>query len=108
MHSKTLISLSLATVLTTGCISEDDPNRRAKIGAVTGAIAGAVIGNNVGSGDDSNKVIGAIVGALAGGAVGHYMDKQARELELALEDARRELGRWADLLRSRLDEFHGE
>jgi outer membrane protein OmpA-like peptidoglycan-associated protein len=86
MHSKTLISLSLATVMTTGCLSEDDPNRRAKIGAVTGAIAGAVIGNNVGSGDDSNKVIGAIIGGLAGGAVGHYMDKQARELKAALED----------------------
>jgi outer membrane protein OmpA-like peptidoglycan-associated protein len=86
MQTKTVISLALATVMTTGCLSEDDPNRRAKIGAVTGAIAGAVIGNNVGSGDTSNKVIGAIIGGLAGGAVGHYMDKQARELKQALEN----------------------
>jgi outer membrane protein OmpA-like peptidoglycan-associated protein len=86
MQTKTLISLALAGVMTTGCLSEDDPNRRAKIGAVTGAIAGAVIGNNVGDGSATNRVIGAIVGGLAGGAVGNYMDKQARELEMALED----------------------
>ncbi|MGD9255934.1 MAG: OmpA family protein [Chromatiales bacterium] len=86
MHSKTLISLALAAVMTTGCLSEDDPNRRAKIGAATGAIAGAIIGNNVGDGSSTNRVIGAIVGGLAGGAVGNYMDKQARELERALED----------------------
>jgi outer membrane protein OmpA-like peptidoglycan-associated protein len=86
MHSKTLISLALAAVMATGCLSEDDPNRRAKIGAATGAIAGAIIGNNVGDGSSTNRVIGAIVGGLAGGAVGNYMDKQARELERALED----------------------
>ena len=86
MQSRTLVSLALASVITTGCLSEDDPNRRAKIGAVTGAIAGAVIGNNVGDGSSTNRVIGAIVGGLAGGAVGNYMDKQARELEMALED----------------------
>ena len=86
MHSKTLISLALAAVMTTGCLSEDDPNRRAKIGAATGAIAGAIIGNNVGDGSSTNRVIGAIVGGLAGGAVGNYMDKQAQELERALEE----------------------
>ena len=86
MQTKTLISLALAAALTTGCMTEDDPNRRAKIGAVTGAIAGAVIGNNVGDGSSTNRVIGAIVGGLAGGAVGNYMDKQAQELKRALED----------------------
>ena len=86
MQTKTLTTLALAAVMTTGCMTEDDPNRRAKIGAVTGAIAGAVIGNNVGDGSSTNRVIGAIVGGLAGGAVGNYMDKQARELERALED----------------------
>ena len=86
MQSKTLITLALAGAMTTGCLSEDDPNRRAKIGAVTGAIAGAVIGNNVGDGSSTNRFVGAIIGGLAGGAIGNYMDKQARELELALED----------------------
>jgi len=86
MQTKTLTTLALAAVMTTGCLSEDDPNRRAKIGAVTGAIAGAVIGNNVGDGSSTNRVIGAIIGGLAGGAVGNYMDKQAQELERALED----------------------
>ena len=86
MQTKALMSLALAAVMTTGCMTEDDPNRRAKIGAVTGAIAGAVIGNNVGDGSSTNRVIGAIVGGLAGGAVGNYMDKQAQELKRALED----------------------
>ena len=86
MQTKTLISLALAAALTTGCMTEDDPNRRAKIGAVTGAIAGAVIGNNVGDGSSTNRVIGAIIGGLAGGAVGNHMDKQAQELKRALED----------------------
>lgn len=81
------LALAVAMSLTlTGCMSEDDPNRRAKIGAVGGAIAGAVIGNNLGDGSVTNRVIGAAVGALAGYAVGNYMDKQARALERALED----------------------
>lgn len=81
------VALAVAMALSlTGCMSADDPNRRAKIGAGVGAIAGAVIGNNLGDGSVTNRVIGAAVGALAGYAVGNYMDKQQRELKRALED----------------------
>lgn len=80
------VALATAVALTLGGCTEDDPNRRATIGAVTGAVAGAIIGNNVGGRDSTTRVIGAVVGGLAGYAVGNYMDKQYRELEMALED----------------------
>lgn len=80
------IALATAVALTLGGCTADDPNRRAKIGAVTGAVAGAIIGNQVGGRDTTTRVIGAVVGGLAGYAVGNYMDKQYRELEVALED----------------------
>lgn len=76
--------MALATVLTSGCMTEDDPNRRAKMGAIAGAIGGAVIGHQIQG--DHGRYVGAALGALAGGAVGNYMDKQHRELRRALED----------------------
>ncbi|MEQ1439567.1 OmpA family protein [Fontimonas sp. SYSU GA230001] len=75
-----------------GACAADDPNRRAKTGAVIGAVAGAAIGNQV-SHARGAPIVGAVVGAIAGGAVGGYMDRQQAELErqLAEETARREL-----------------
>lgn len=85
MNTKAIALIAAATLAVGGC-TEDDPHRRAKIGAVTGAVAGAIIGNNVGGRDTTTRVIGAVVGGLAGYAVGNYMDKQYRELKVALED----------------------
>ena len=60
---KSMIAAAMAiAVVTTGCM-EDDPNKRAKIGAAIGAVTGAVIGNNVGDGDTKDRVVGAVVGA---------------------------------------------
>jgi len=84
MKAKVITSMALAVVLTSGCMTEDDPNRRAKIGAIAGAIGGAVIGHQIQG--DHGRYVGAALGALAGGAVGNYMDKQQQELRRALED----------------------
>lgn len=83
-------SIAVLSVAIAACAA-DDPNRRAKQGALIGAIGGAVAGSAVGN--TEGAIIGGAVGALAGGAVGNYMDKQARELEekLAAERARNEL-----------------
>lgn len=86
-------SIMIATAVAgaiAGC-AVDDPNRRAKTGALIGAVTGAVVGHQVD--DDKGRYIGAAVGAIAGAAVGNYMDKQAAELErqLAAERARDEL-----------------
>ena len=83
---RSLPVLIASVALLTGCAT-DDPNRRAKTGAIIGAVAGAVIGNQ---GDrDSERYLGAAVGALTGAAVGNYMDRQQRELEARLADEQR-------------------
>ncbi|MEJ2575097.1 MAG: OmpA family protein [Gammaproteobacteria bacterium] len=80
-----IIATTVAAALAAGCMSEDDPNRRAKIGAAVGAVTGAVVGHQLDS--SAGRWVGAAVGALAGGAVGNYMDSQQRdfEQELAVE-----------------------
>lgn len=91
MYRQTSIALTVASALALGACAADDPNRRAKQGALIGAIGGAVAGSAIG--DTEGAIIGGAVGAIAGGAVGNYMDKQQRELEqeLAAERAREEL-----------------
>jgi outer membrane protein OmpA-like peptidoglycan-associated protein len=91
MHRQTRTALTVAAALALGACAADDPNRRAKQGALIGAIGGAVAGSAIG--DTEGAIIGGAVGAIAGGAVGNYMDKQQRELEreLAAERAREEL-----------------
>lgn len=87
MNTRRLLAptLALALVLLVGCAA-DDPNRRAKTGAVIGAVVGTVIGNQ--SGGTNERIFGAGVGALAGAAVGTYMDRQQRELNERLADER--------------------
>ncbi len=84
------------TVAANGCTPISDPNPPEAdasgnkvligvgIGAIVGAAAGAVIG---GGSKRRNMLIGAGVGALAGGGIGHYMDKQEKELKKELDDS---------------------
>lgn len=83
MLRKTSVVL-LAVVFAVACATtDDDPNKKAKrgavIGAAAGAVAGAVIGNQGGN-NRSGAVVGAAAGAAIGGAIGHRMDKQEQEL----------------------------
>lgn len=79
-----LVAVAMVMAFAMGCISADDPNKRAKqgaaIGTVAGAAAGAVIGNQSGN-KEKGAAIGAVAGAGVGAAIGHMMDKQQRELE---------------------------
>ena len=77
MKAKVISSMALAAVLTSGCMGEDDPNRRAKMGAIAGAIGGAVIGHQIQG--DHGRYIGAALGALAGGAVGNCHQETTME-----------------------------
>jgi outer membrane protein OmpA-like peptidoglycan-associated protein len=76
--------LALFLLITVGCLSPDDPDRRTKqgavIGAATGAAAGAVVGNQSGN-PRTGAAVGAVVGGAAGAAIGRRMDQQQRELE---------------------------
>jgi outer membrane protein OmpA-like peptidoglycan-associated protein len=80
----TLLATGLVASLAISGCATDDPNRRAKTGAVFGAIIGAVAGKELH--DEKGMYIGAALGALTGGAVGNYMDDQQAELEQALKE----------------------
>lgn len=80
-----IVSVSIAAL---SACATDDPNARAKTGAVIGAIAGGVLGHQV-SGARGAPIVGAIIGGLAGGAVGNYMDKQQAELNQQLAEEQR-------------------
>jgi outer membrane protein OmpA-like peptidoglycan-associated protein len=79
----------LALPVLQGCKNSKLSNQEkgAIIGIGTGAAAGAVIGKKSG-----NTAVGAIIGAAVGGTagtlIGVYMDKQARELEQKVENAK--------------------
>ena len=65
----------------------DDPNARAKRGALIGGLLGAGIGAVTSDDDKAETVIGsAIAGAAVGGLIGNQLDKQAAELRQTLDD----------------------
>ena len=90
-------NLLLATTLTfgtllTNCNAVKNTNNTQKgigAGAVAGGIIGGVLGNNLGAGGKGamGAAIGAAVGAAAGGLIGKRMDKQARQIQVALPAA---------------------
>ena len=65
---------------------ENDPNQRAKNGALIGAGAGAVIGAlSKGDGNrDKGALKGALIGAAIGGGGGALLDRQERDLRASL------------------------
>jgi outer membrane protein OmpA-like peptidoglycan-associated protein len=94
IQRQTLIAFSLLTLILSGCIQPNDPNKNTKqkagIGAGIGAVAGAIIGYQQ---DHSGGALkGALIGGAAGGALGagagYYMDKQQAEFEKALSSER--------------------
>ncbi|MEH6829891.1 OmpA family protein [Sulfitobacter sp.] len=66
--------------------SDNDPNQRAKNGALIGAGAGAVIGAlSKGDGNrDQGAVKGALIGAALGAGGGALLDRQERDLRASL------------------------
>jgi len=82
MNKQIVLALAIAAITLTACTDPNDPNRKAKTGALLGAAAGAVLGHQISHG--SGAYVGAAVGALAGGGVGYYMDNQQADFEQAL------------------------
>lgn len=90
---KKILNFSLVMLFLLGTITSCKNSKLSRqekgaiIGVGTGAAAGAVIGHKSG-----NTAVGAIIGAAVGGTVGTligvYMDKQARELEKKVENAK--------------------
>lgn len=82
-----LISFMSIFILFTSCKSWNKSQKGAAIGTAAGAGAGAVIGRASG-----NTALGAIIGAAVGGTagvlIGRQMDKQARDIESSLPNAK--------------------
>ncbi|NOU48052.1 MAG: OmpA family protein [Bacteroidales bacterium] len=81
-----IVGLSVS-LLFTGCASLNKTQKGAAVGTVAGGAMGAVVGKATG-----NTALGAIIGAAVGGTtgaiIGHKMDKQAKEIENAVPDAK--------------------
>lgn len=86
MRKNLIMIPATIAVLLTNCKSANNTQKGAAIGVAAGATAGALIG---GGGKSSvwGALIGAAVGSGAGYAIGHHMDKQAKEIKQAVPDA---------------------
>lgn len=85
MHHIPLAGALAALVLTTACTTDPYTGERSMSKAGTGALIGAGAGGLLGVilGGRNNRtetIVGAGIGAIAGAGIGHYMDKQEREL----------------------------
>ena len=84
---KLLITAMVLMVTFAACENVSKTAKGTAIGAGAGALAGAVIGKVAGN-TTAGAIAGAAVGGATGAAIGHYMDKQAHELEEDLEGAK--------------------
>lgn len=80
-------SLALCLALLAGCANMNDAGKGGLIGAGAGSVVGGLIGHASGN-TAAGAIIGAAIGGAGGAAIGHYMDKQAEELQRDLKDAK--------------------
>lgn len=80
-------ALAASLALIAGCANMNKATQGAIIGGGAGTVVGGVIGKAAGN-TAAGAIIGAAVGGSAGAAIGHYMDKQAAELQRDLENAK--------------------
>lgn len=92
MIFKTPLMVASASLLAlTACVDPNaypnDPNARARNGAIIGGLAGALAGANSGGDDKLAKtVVGGAIGAAIGGAIGASLDQQAAELRNSISN----------------------
>jgi outer membrane protein OmpA-like peptidoglycan-associated protein len=90
MMFKTPVLFSVIAVMgLTACVDPnaypDDPNARAKNGAIMGGLIGAVAGASSGGDNRLGKaVVGGALGAALGGVIGATLDQQAADLRSSI------------------------
>ena len=90
MMKSSLLLASASLLALSACVDPnaypDDPNGRAKSGAVIGGLTGAVIGAATSRDGDELKgaILGGALGAGGGAIIGNELDKQAAELRGSL------------------------
>lgn len=82
-----IVILFAFSVAASSCKTWSKSEKGAAIGAGTGAAAGAAIGNAKGN-TLMGALIGAAVGGTAGALIGNYMDRQVKELQNDLKNAK--------------------
>lgn len=84
-----LVGLALIGALAAGVLgcAVSNTQKGTAIGGTAGAVIGGIVGDRAGN-TAAGVIIGAAVGGSTGAIIGHYMDKQAAEMEQDLEGAR--------------------
>jgi outer membrane protein OmpA-like peptidoglycan-associated protein len=81
-----VVTMCALIVFMMGC-SASSTVKGGAIGAGAGGVIGAVIGKAAGN-TAAGAIIGAAVGGTAGALIGHYMDKQAEEMQRDIKGAK--------------------
>lgn len=84
VRSITLVTVTATTLVLGGC-GLSRAVKGGAIGAAAGGAIGGLIGNRMGN-TAAGAITGAAVGGTAGAVIGHYMDKQAEEMNANLDD----------------------
>jgi outer membrane protein OmpA-like peptidoglycan-associated protein len=87
MKKLSFIVVMSAMIIFAGCSSMNKTQKGVVIGTAGGSAAGAVIGKASGN-TALGAIIGAVVGGSAGAIIGNKMDKQAKEIEKTVPDAK--------------------
>jgi outer membrane protein OmpA-like peptidoglycan-associated protein len=87
MNKKKTLTFFLLPLIVAGCSNMSRTAKGGWIGGASGAVLGGVIGKQAGN-TAAGAIIGAALGGAAGASIGHYMDKQAEELQRDLRNAR--------------------
>lgn len=86
--SKSLLCVATLSFILSACATNpEDPNSKAKTGALIGAAAGVAAGLLTGDNATERRqhaMVGAALGAGAGAGIGHYQDKQEAALRQQL------------------------
>ena len=87
MNFRISITLATAGALLLGACTQTGPSN-----ARTGAIAGGLLGAAIGAQRDEDRLataaVGAVIGGALGGAIGESLDRQAAELDQAIQNDR--------------------
>lgn len=83
--NKSILAVATLSLMLSACATTpEDPNTKAKKGALIGAASGAAAGYLIGR-NTAGALIGAAVGTAAGAGIGHYQDKQEAALRKQLQ-----------------------
>ena len=83
---KTLVTLTVAAFVATGCANMSETQKRTAIGTGAGAVAGAALGSAVGKSGGATRS-GALLGAAVGGIGTYIWSQRMEDQKRAMEQA---------------------